>query len=111
MQLFMYQRTITKDIITNCFHSKAIILYGPRQVGKTTLVKEIQTFFSEKKSLYISGDDREIQQTLEPSLRILTTMYTPYDLIIIDEAQRIQDIGLIIKLLVDNFPDKQIIAT
>ena len=107
----MYTRIIYNDIITHCFQHKAIILYGPRQVGKTTLVRQIQKYFTDKSSLYISGDDREIQQTLEPSLRILSIMIAPYDIVVIDEAQRIPEIWLIIKLLVDNFPNKQIIAT
>ncbi|MDR2415550.1 MAG: ATP-binding protein [Candidatus Peribacteria bacterium] len=107
----MYTRTIHDDIINKCFSGKAIILYGPRQVGKTTLVKQIQTQFINKTSLYLSGDDKETQEILEPSLRSLRPMVMPYDLIIIDEAQRIVDVGLIIKLLVDTFPEKQIIAT
>jgi predicted AAA+ superfamily ATPase len=88
----MYQRILYDDLVNKCFSGKAIILYGPRQVGKTTLVKQIQTAFIDRTTLYLSGDDSEIQQTLEPSLRILTPMVMPYDLIIIDEAQRIPDI-------------------
>jgi predicted AAA+ superfamily ATPase len=88
----MYQRIIYDDIVKKCFHGKAIIIYGPRQVGKTTLMRQIQHSLHERKALYLSGDDRETQQTLEPSLRILTTMISPYDLIMIDEAQRIVDI-------------------
>ncbi|MDR0860563.1 MAG: ATP-binding protein [Candidatus Peribacteria bacterium] len=107
----MYTRIIHDDLLKKCFTGKAIILYGPRQVGKTTLVRQIQSVFSTKSSLYLSGDDRENQETLQPSLRILSQIVQPYELIIIDEAQRITDIGLIIKLLVENFPEKQIIAT
>lgn len=88
----MFQRIIYDDIIHKCFHGKAIIIYGPRQVGKTTLMRQIQQSLHDRKTLYLSGDDREVQQTLEPSLRILTTIVSPYDLIMIDEAQRIPDI-------------------
>jgi predicted AAA+ superfamily ATPase len=88
----MYTRIIHDDLITKCFSGKVIILYGPRQVGKTTLVKEIQNAFPDKTSLYLSGDDKETQEILQPSLRLLSQMVHPYELIIIDEAQRISDI-------------------
>ena len=107
----MYKRIILPQLIDACFHSKAIIIYGPRQVGKTTLCRELLEKFPNKKSLYISWDDREVMQTRVPALSILSSMVIGHDIIVLDEAQRIQDIWLIIKLLVDNFPEKQIIAT
>jgi uncharacterized protein len=107
----MIQRTITKQLIEWCFHGKALILYWPRQVGKTTLVKDIQNHFSAKSSLYVSWDDIETQEIRKPSLNLLTSIISHYDIIVIDEAQKIQDIWNIIKILVDSFPQKQIIAT
>lgn len=86
-------------------------MYGPRQVGKTTLTKSIQQHFSTKKTLVINGDDLDIQDSWKASVQFLTAATYEYNLIIIDEAQRITNIWLIIKILVDNFPQKQIIAT
>ena len=93
------------------FKGKAIIIYGARQVGKTTLVKQFIEEFKDI-SLYLNAD--------EPDIRISLTNKTSTELknfiggkklVIIDEAQRIKDIGITIKLIVDNFPDIQIIAT
>lgn len=107
----MIQRTITPTLIKQCFTRKAIIIYWPRQVGKTTLVKQIQEQFWERPSLYVSGDENETREIRQPSSTILKSLVTGYDLIIIDEAQKIKEIGNILKLLVDTYPEKQIIAT
>lgn len=107
----MFTRIITSQLIDACFRKKAIILYWPRQIGKTTSCKTIIAHFPSKKSLYISGDDSDIIQLRQPSLSFLSQSVAWYDIVVIDEAQRIQNIWLIIKLLVDNFPEKQIITT
>ncbi len=107
----MIERTITDTLIWECFAGKAIILYWPRQVGKTTLVKKLQEHFKERKSLYITGDDIEIKEIWKASIQVLSQLVAGAELIIIDEAQKIDDIGNILKLLVDNHPEKQIIAT
>lgn len=91
--------------------SKIIVLYGPRQVGKTTLVKTIFSQLS-KKSVLFTTDDREISRILSSQdlnqLRLLTA---GYDIVCIDEAQRIENIGLTLKLMYDNMPELKIIAT
>lgn len=107
----MYTRIIKKQVIDACFQKKALVIYGPRQVGKTTLCQEVLNHFDDRPTLYVSGDDLDVIQTWKPSSTLLTGLVAGYDLIIIDEAQRISDIGLVIKMLVDMFPDKQIIAT
>lgn len=107
----MFLRIITPLIKQQCFAGKVIIIYGPRQVGKTTITQTIQQSFPDKKSLYLTGDDIEIKEILIPSIKVLSSLVASYDLIIIDEAQRITDIGLVLKLLVDTYPDKQFIAT
>lgn len=107
----MIQRTIFDTLVQECFQGKALILYGPRQVGKTTLVKQLQKHFDKKRSLYVTWDDVEIKEIWKASLQVLSQVVAGAELVIIDEAQKIHDIGNILKLLVDNFPDKQIIAT
>ena len=106
--------TITRTLeskIKERFHSgRAIILYGARRVGKTTLIKTI----SEKleKVAYFNADlatDRDLWAA--KSLDYLRTVLKDYKFIIIDEAQNIPDIGQVLKILVDNFPDVQVIAT
>jgi len=107
----MYHRIITSQLIDQCFRGKVIVVYGPRQVGKTTLVKKILASFHDKKTLFVTGDDRETQESFVPVLRALIARVQAYDLIVLDEAQRIKDIWLVLKLLVDHFPHKQFIAT
>lgn len=107
----MFKRIIHDRIIDFCFKGKAIIIYGPRQVGKTTLVRQIIDDFPWKKISYYTGDDLETQELFQASIKKLTNLITGKDMIIIDEAQRITNISLVIKLLVDQFPQIQVIAT
>lgn len=82
---------------------------GPRQVGKTTLLK---SNFTTADTLWLNGDDSDIrlQLTNRPST-FLGKLVENHSRIIIDEAQRIENIGLTLKILHDNFPQKKIIAT
>ena len=90
---------------------KVVIIYGPRQVGKTTLIKN----FLDKTTLkyrYDSGDNLEIASTLSKCTYDTTDNHVGnYELIIIDEAQKIPNIGNALKLMVDRHPDKYFIAT
>ncbi|MFA4930805.1 MAG: ATP-binding protein [Patescibacteria group bacterium] len=105
------KRQIQPLIENSLFQGKAIIIYGPRQVGKTTLVKEIQSQYHEE-SVYLNCDEPDIREALsEKTSTELGHFIGRKRLVILDEAQRIKNIGLTIKLLVDNFPDMQIVAT
>jgi predicted AAA+ superfamily ATPase len=107
----MYTRSIKNNIVTQLSNQKIIILYGARQVGKTTLVKEI----AQESGLvyrYLNADEYEIRQWLESeSADWLRNFIGSYPLVIIDEAQRIPNIWIKLKLLHDTFPDQKIIAT
>jgi len=88
---------------------KVIVLMGPRQVGKTTLLKNN---FTTKDTLWLNGDDPDIRlQLANRSSTFLKKLVQNHSRIIIDEAQRVENIGLTLKLLHDNFPEKKIIAT
>lgn len=102
------KQEITKKITST---NKIIILYGPRQVGKTTLAKEIiQTL--PFKSLSINADEQKYIDTLSSQdLRQLQSIVIGYDLLFIDEAQRIPNIGINLKILTDSLPHLKIIAT
>ncbi len=107
----MYKRTIEKSIQDKLFKGKVIILYGPRQVGKTTLSKKIMKE-SGVKTLYIQADvasQRELISRPEPAR--LKAVFGDAKLVVIDEAQNIPDIGVILKTFVDTYPEVQIIAT
>jgi len=108
--------TILRHIETDCLDhlsssGKIMLIYGPRQAGKTTLVKQLGKK-SGLKAKYLSADLSENELLLmQRDLRTLTNLTEGYQLLIIDEAQRIQDIGLVLKILYDEMPDLKIIAT
>ncbi len=89
---------------------KAIIIMGARQVGKSTLLGEI--FRNKKDVMWMSGDDIDVQQLFAnmTSSRIRAILGNNRHLIV-DEAQRIPDIGLRLKLITDQIPDVQVVAT
>ena len=84
-----------------CGSNKVVVILGPRQVGKTTLVKELMSQIG-KKSLFLSGDRIEVRQRLQDySLAGLRGLFGGCELVIIDEAQYVKDIGVIAKLVYD----------
>lgn len=90
---------------------KAIILYGPRQVGKTTLVKKLLEGLSYK-TLSINADEQKYIDVLSGrDFSKMKSLISGYELLFIDEAQRIPDIGLNLKILIDNMPELKIIVT
>ncbi|MFH1292028.1 MAG: AAA family ATPase [bacterium] len=105
------KRYIIKDIETKLAPGKAIIIYGPRQVGKTTLIKKIQDNTKDK-TLFVTGEDRFVREWLSSqSIEILKKNLDGYKTLIIDEAQHVDNIGLNLKLIIDHIKDIKIIAT
>ena len=89
---------------------KAIILLGARQTGKTTLLKSL--FPESEPVLWLNGDELDVQRLFENiSADRLKAIVAGKTAIIIDEAQRIADIGLRLKLITDRIPEIQLIAT
>ena len=92
-------------------NNKIIILYGPRQVGKTTLVKEVVKELNKKYSYY-SCDLPEVALILgSPNINQLTKFVGSDEIIILDEAQRVPNIGLTLKILYEHFPKVRFVAT
>ena len=107
----MIQRQLVKIVESRLFRKKAIIIVGPRQVGKTTLLKMLADK-SDRRVLNWNCDEPDVRQKLtEPTSTQLGAETAKADIIFIDEAQRVQNIGITLKLLTDNFPDKQIVVT
>ncbi len=105
------QREIQDDIENNLFKQKAIIIYGARRVGKTTLVKDIKKRINVS-SLYLNCDEPDIKNALtDKTSTELKSFIGNNKIIIIDEAQRVRNIGITLKLFVDNFKEIQIVAT
>ena len=107
----LIKRKLEEIIRQRFFQGKAIIIIGPRQSGKTTLVKEIIRHVDEP-HLWFNGDEQGVRTLFkDASISRLKSIIGRHRLLIIDEAQRIENIGLCIKLITDNFPGIQVIAT
>lgn len=107
----LIKRLIQPKIEEKLFKKKAIILYGARQVGKTTLIKQIQDKFSDI-SVYFNCDESDIRMLFaNATSTAIKNLIGDKTMIFLDEAQRVENIGLTIKLIVDNFPDVQVVAT
>lgn len=91
--------------------NKVLVLYGPRQVGKTTLLNDFLQKSDYKYKLG-NGDDIRIQELFSSqNIDLILSYAKGYELIAIDEAQRIPNIGLGLKILVDHLPGIRVIAT
>lgn len=107
----MIKRFLEVIILQHLFKNKTIILYGARQVGKTTLVNEFIRQLK-MKTLVLNGDDADIRELFtDASSSKLKLVLEDYKLVVIDEAQRIPDSGMGIKIIHDNFRDIQLIVT
>ena len=93
--------------------NKVVLLYGPRRVGKTTLLGELsKNLESKEKIKFVNGETLIIQEELSSqSIEKLKSFVGENSLLIIDEAQKIPNIGLNLKLIVDHIPKIKIIAS
>jgi predicted AAA+ superfamily ATPase len=93
------------------FQGKGIVLLGPRQVGKTTLLKSIVEKLG-KSSIWYNADEPQTRELLEGiGSAQMKTYFGDAEVIVIDEAQRIPNIGLTAKIAIEAFPEKQIVLT
>ena len=110
-EMNMIERKLGKIIQEQLFKGKAIILVGSRQVGKTTLLSELVRQ-SDKQILSLNCDEPEVQTMLtDTNVAKLRTIIGNNELVVIDEAQKVNNIGLTLKLIVDNIKDVQVVAT
>lgn len=107
----MIHRFIENQITRRVFKGKVIIIYGPRQAGKTTLVEMILEGLGEP-VVKFNGDEPDIRESLSKATSTqLKSMIGKNKIVFIDEAQRISQIGIALKLIHDNIKDVQVIAT
>ena len=105
----MITRTLTKIVDDKLFKGKAIILIGPRQVGKTTLIKAL---LKHKDYLFLNGDEPIVRSNLtNPSIEKLKSILGNAKIVFIDEAQRIENIGITLKIIHDQFKDIQLLVS
>lgn len=107
----MIARELEGLIRERLFQNKAIVVIGPRQVGKTTLLQKIAPP-DHKQTLWLNGDDPHVRRRLtDVGITELGALIGSKQTLVIDEAQRIQDIGLTLKMVVDHFPKVQLLVT
>ncbi len=106
----IFQRSIKPKIDSWLFKGKIILIYGPRQVGKTTLTKQIIN--EHKDTLYLNCELQSVASLLESmNIHNIRNYIGNAKLVVFDEAQKILRIGDILKLLIDTYPEIQYIAT
>lgn len=110
MSNIIFNRSLKAKIIPWLFQGKVIILYGPRQVGKTTLANQIINEHPD--SLYLNCERTSVRDLLlQRNITQIKDYIGNARLVVFDEAQKIANIGEILKLLIDTYPKIQYIAT
>lgn len=105
----VFNRVLEKEIATKLKGDKAIIILGARQVGKTTLLDQL---FASKNTLWLNGDDADTRDLLaQPNVAQLKRIIGKAKYVVIDEAQRIPNIGVAIKIITDRIKTARVIAT
>ncbi|MBA4311521.1 MAG: ATPase [Chlorobiaceae bacterium] len=107
----MIKRLLQKQITERLFKGKVIIILGPRQSGKTTLIQSVLHTQS-LPSLLLNGDEADVREMLSNTTSTkLKSITGKNKIVFIDEAQRIPNIGITLKLFADNLKDIQVVAT
>ncbi len=107
----MILRACEKEIIQSLNKKKIVHIPGPRQVGKTVLAQKIGNE-SGLKTFWLNGDDADTAAIFENATSTrLRLLFGNYELLIIDEAQRITNIGLTLKIIIDNIPNLKVLVT
>lgn len=105
----MYKRTIEKEIEDKINKGKAIIIVGARQVGKTTLINNI---LKGKDYLFLDADDPSTRNLLKsPNTEEIRSILGENKIVFIDEAQRVEGIGLTLKIITDQFKSVQLFVS
>lgn len=107
----MFLRQLQPIIEQKLFQKKALIILGSRQVGKSTLLNMISTRLK-KDMLFLNCDNNDTKKQLsEPGINELRRIIGKSEIVFIDEAQRVLNIGLTLKLITDQMPEVQLIVT
>jgi len=105
------QRLLLSEIQKSIIPGKVLVLYGARQVGKTTLAKDLLQSLSQR-TRFVNADELMYREALSSqNLKTLNEVLGDAEFLVIDEAQRVPEIGLNLKILIDNNPQVAILAT
>ena len=106
----MIQRILTNEIAAHFNRRKIIVILGARQVGKTTLLEQLSQ--GQDRILNLNCDEDDNRTLIEHKTSTeLKQLFAGYSLVCIDEAQRVENIGLTLKIIGDMKPDAKIIVT
>ncbi len=104
-------RAIFNDLVKHVVPGKVIVLYGPRRVGKTTVLRELVDVLN-LKTLFLNGEAASVKVSFAVNDLIrLEPIVSGHQLLVIDEAQKIPEIGDRLKLLVDGLPQLRIVTS
>lgn len=105
----MISRIIQAKVQAKMGRGKAIIILGPRQVGKTTLIRQI---LEKETYLFLDGDDPTVRNLLtNPNTEQLKSIIGNNKIVFIDEAQRIENIGITLKIITDQLKEVQLLVS
>jgi len=108
----LMQFTRKQTIEQSLAYGRVLVIYGPRRVGKTTMLQKYLATQKGRRVLSVVGDDIRVREIFASESRdALMDFAASYDIVAIDEAQRIPSIGIGAKMLVDAYPDKTFILT
>lgn len=106
----MINRALEQRIRDRLFRGKAIIVYGARQVGKTSLIERIT--HNQEGVFWLNCDEADVREILTHTTSgRLRALIGRNRIVVVDEAQRVPDVGITMKLITDQIPDVQLIAT
>lgn len=106
----MIRRVLEKNVVSRIATGKAIIITGARQTGKTTLLSGLLK--EREGTLWLDADEPDVRALFEnPTSDRLKAVFAGKKILIIDEAQRIENIGMRLKLITDHLKDIQLVAT
>jgi len=102
-----------KQAIEESFYpGRVLVIYGPRRVGKTTMLEKYLSTQQDKRVLSVTGDDILVREIFSSQSQAkLRSFASSYDIVAIDEAQQVPAIGIGAKMLIDSFPEKQFLLT
>ena len=105
-----YRRILDEEVFKNLHPNKVCLLFGARRVGKTTLIKKLAKQLDNVQLL--NGEDADVHDVLaRRSIANYQALFAHTDVLIIDEAQAVPEIGKILKLIIDEIPHIKVVAS
>lgn len=111
IQPMIFTRYIQSELRDALQPGKAVILLGARRVGKTTLIHSVIDETSQRVAFFNCDDPDVRNQFTDVGLHTLRRMFADVDMIVFDEAQRIKNIGITLKLITDEMPNKKLFVS